>query len=188
MSSLSISPSFGVERSFSCPEDLCAESPRTAHGSIATLVESPGASDLAGDADAHASGDWSRGPWRRSQPQFTRGAEVDAVALPIDGQRHREPAWAPGKIAEAAGAAPKRHQVDPVKRFERAQENAGPDARGLARDIAHIRGSIDEIDIGMTALEIERAIAPCGPTKGVAAGIARRIGLGFNDSSAGPTV
>ena len=40
----------------------------------------------------------------------------------------------------------------------------------------------------MTPLEIERAIAPCGPTKGVAAGIARRISLGLDDSPAGPTI
>jgi hypothetical protein len=102
-------------------DQLCAQQPRTAHGRTAALVESPGATDLAGDADAHASGDRSRGQWRRSQPQLTRGAEVDAVALPIDIQRHREPAWSPSKIAEAAGAAPKHHQVDPVKWIERAQ-------------------------------------------------------------------
>src|SRR5262249_36514861 len=97
-------------------------------------------------------------------------------------------AWSPGKIADSARAAPKHHHVDPVKRLERAQENAGPDARGLAGDIAHIGGSIDEIDIGMTAFEIERAIPPCGPTKGVAGGIARRISLGLDDSPAGPAV
>src|SRR5262249_10239561 len=131
---------------------------RTAHRRTTALVESQAAADLAGDADAHAAGDRSRDLWRRCQPQFARGAEVDAVALPVDGQRRREPARSPGKIADADGAAPKHHHVDPVERLERAQENAGPDARRLARDIAHIGGSVDEIDIGMTAPEIERAI------------------------------
>src|SRR4029079_15121267 len=50
---------FGVEGSFSCSGNSGAQPPRTAHGGTAALVESPWATDLAGDADAHAAADRS---------------------------------------------------------------------------------------------------------------------------------
>src|SRR5262245_61113820 len=111
MSRSSISLSSAVEGSYPCLANSRAQPPWTAHGRIAALVESPGAIDLAGDADAHAAGDPARGPWRRRQPQLARGAEIDAVAPPVDGQRGRQPARSPGQIADAAGAAPKPHHV-----------------------------------------------------------------------------
>src|SRR5262249_50220424 len=63
-------------------------------------------------------------------------------------------------------------------------QHAGPDAGSLARHVAHVGRSVDEIDVGVTALEIERAIARGLAAKGMTAGIARRIGFGFDDPPA----
>ena len=112
----------------------------------------------------------------------------DAIESAIDPHRRRKPARTPGEVDELARTAPLDHQWNSVDWLERAQQHACPDAGRLARYVAHIRGSVGEIDIGVAALEIESAIARGGAMKGVTARVTRRIGLGFNDPPTGSTV
>ena len=44
--------------------------------------------------------------------------------------------------------------------------------------------AIAEIDVGMARAEKHRAVARCGPAKVVGSGIARRVGLSFDDAAA----
>jgi hypothetical protein len=84
--------------------------------------------------------------------------------------------------------APRLHQRNAFQRFERAQQDAGPDAGRLTRYVAHERCAVGQIDIGVTTFEKQDPAARCEPAEGVAGRVPGRIGLGFHKPSRGDAV
>src|SRR5262249_39952511 len=158
---------------------------RAADEGIATFIEPEHPVRFLGDADADAGGDLGFVPTGFAEPQRIAGEEIDAVEAGIDAEGGGEPAGTAGEVAWPVGTAAACHQADAVERLDGAQQGARPDAGLLARDVEGEPAAIDEIDIGVAAVEKERAVAARLTAEGMAARIADDIGLGLDDAAAG---
>src|SRR5262245_7060857 len=87
------------------------------------------------------------------------GTQVEPVEAIIDPEGGGEAAGATGEVAGTRGAAAAGHQRQTFQRLDGAQQNAGADAGMFARHVEAEPAAIDEVDIGMAAVEEERAVA-----------------------------
>src|ERR1700722_9080743 len=157
-----------------------------AHEQIALNIEAQHAIRLLRNANSNALADFPRVDLSgvaiiARQPKRTLLAKVEPVERTIDPQRLGEPSWAAREITQALGSAIVAHDRDPFERFERPDQDARADAFRLARDIQHPGKAVGEVDIGVAALEKERAIARRHAPIGVSRGVPDDIGLGFNN-------
>jgi len=67
------------------------------------------------------------------------------------------------------------HDRDAVAGLKGPDEGPGPNTRYLARDVQHVCAAVDEVHIGMPALEKERLIPRRDPAIGVSGGVADDI-------------
>ena len=96
----------------------------------------------------------------------------------------------PGPRARSRGRAVPRRQAIKAEpsRGSTAQQDAGADAGKFARHVEAEPAAIDEIDIGMAAVEKQRAVAAGLAAIGVAAGVAHDIGLGLDNAATAPVL
>src|SRR5262245_11663334 len=116
------------------------------------------------------------------------GAQVEPVEAGIDAEGGGEAAGAAGEVTDARGAAAAGHQGRTLQGLDGAQQDAGADAGMFARHVEAEPAAIDEIDIGVAAVEKERTVAAGLAAEGMAAGIADDIGLGLDDAATGAAV
>ena len=76
------------------------------------------------------------------------------------------------------------HLRDALEGFEGADEDAAADSGDFGADIEHEVVAVAEIDVGVAAAKEHGAIARGRSAKVVRGGIARRVGLGFDDVAA----
>ncbi len=62
------------------------------------------------------------------EPEGPRPAEIDAVQAKIDIERGGEASWSSRQVAQVLNAPVPLHRVEPLKRFERPDQDAGADA------------------------------------------------------------
>ena len=145
---------------------------------------------LLGDADPDAFADHAWVDWGGllvvgSEPERAFPAKVEAIQRAVDPQGGGEPPGSARQIAEALDAAPLPHDRNAVQRLQRPDQDTGADARRLARHVQHEGGAVGQVDIGVAALEKQRAVARGHPAIGVPGGVAHDIGLGLDDAPAG---
>ena len=98
--------------------------------------------------------------YRVAQPQGTAAAaKVHAIQVPRDVQGGGETSGATRNVLHPYPGSPARHQVHAFQRLQRAQQHARSDPGASRRDIQGIPAAVDEIYIGMPALEEELCIA-----------------------------
>jgi hypothetical protein len=77
------------------------------------------------------------------------------------------------------------HYRDAVARLERPDEDPSANPRYLARNVQHVCAAIDEVYVGVPALEKERPVTRGHPAVGVPRGVANDIRFGLDDTAAG---
>jgi hypothetical protein len=87
---------------------------------VTPLIKSPQSIDVAGQANAHALADGAGILRCRREPQWTWGAQIQAVLAEINLHRLGKPARTPCQIGQASHGAEALHYVYSRKRFERA--------------------------------------------------------------------
>jgi hypothetical protein len=121
------------------------------------------------------------------KPKAIVSTKVGSVKSEVNPQGGGKPSRTPGQLVSLSGARTTLHNFEALQGFNRAQEDAGADARKFTRDIQHIGGPINEVNVSVPALEIEGAIASGGSSKSVPRLIIDYIGFGLDDPSAHPT-
>src|SRR5206468_5673066 len=81
-------------------------------------------------------------------------------------------------------SAPRFHERNTVAGDEGAKQYAGPDAAALGADVAGVPATVDEVDVGVAALEEQRPVARGLAPEGVGSGVAYEIGFGLDDAPA----
>ncbi len=131
---------------------------------------------------------------RRSRPAPARRAPAKAgpsrQRSSPSSERSIRSAWAsrPGPRARSRRRSTPRLRrmiATPSTRLERPDQDAGADSRRLARHIQHPGDAVGQINVGVAALEKERAIARRHPPIGVPGGVADDISLGLDNAAAG---
>src|SRR4029077_19165379 len=120
----------------------------------------------------------------RAQPKRTWRTEVYAVERTVNAQSGGQASGTAGKVEQAGGLAVTLHLLDALEGFERADQNAATGSGGLSADVEHEMIAVAEIDVGVATAQKHGAIARGGAAKVVRGGIARRVGLGFDDAAA----
>lgn len=156
----------------------------SADENIAALKKAQDEMRVSGDADADTFADGASFADRGAKPQRAGRAKIHPLDTPVDTERGGQAAGAAREITKFRGAAMTAHQFNPFDRLDRAQKHSGAHAVLLARNVHHERRAVDEINVGATVLEEERAIARRLAAGGVAGGIAGEIGFGFDDAPA----
>jgi len=89
-----------------------------------------------------------------------------------------------GEVLKPYAATVPGHQGHAFERLESPQQHAGAGPGTARGDVEGEPAAVDEVDVGMPALEEQRRIAGGLALVGMAAGIAHDVGLGFDDASA----
>ena len=118
------------------------------------------------------------------QPKRALLAKVEAIERTIDPERLGEPARTSREIPQGLDASIPPHDGQAFDGFERPNQDAGADSGRLARHIQHEGDAVGEVNVGMSALEKQRAIARRHAPVGVPGGVADTIGLGLDDAAA----
>jgi hypothetical protein len=156
----------------------------SADENIAALKKAQDEMRVSGDADADTFADGASFADRGAKPQRAGRAKIHPLDTPVDTERGGQAAGAAREITKFRGAAMTAHQFNPFDRLDRAQKHSSAHAGFLAGNVQHERRAVDEINVGVTVLEEERAIARRLAAGGVAGGIAGEIGFGFDDAPA----
>ena len=112
--------------------------------------------------------------WQRSSPSSDRSILSAWASL----------SRASGEVAQALDASILPHDRHAFDRLQRPNEHAGAGSGRLARHIEHEREAVSEINIRMSALEEQRAIARRHAPIGVPGGVADDIGLRLDNAAA----
>ena len=110
-----------------------------------------------------------------SEPKRAFPAEIEPIEPTINPQCCGEPSWSSRQVAQPLNLTVLLHDRDAVARLERSDEDASPNPRYLARDVQHVCAAVDEVHIGLPALEKERLIPRRDPAIGVSGGVADDI-------------
>src|SRR5262249_51799578 len=132
---------------------------RSANERIVALEEAQLTVDFARDADAHAAADRTERVGGDAQPERAGGTKVQPVQPPVDVHRGGQPARPPGQVDLAIGATQPTHGFDPLQGLECPEQDAGADARTLPANVERVPTAVDEVDVGVAALQEERAVA-----------------------------
>ena len=76
------------------------------------------------------------------------------------------------------------HQRDAFERLQRPQQHARAHAFALGADVERVPAAVDEIHIGVAAVEKQRAVARRRAAVGVPGRVADDVGLGLDDAAA----
>lgn len=161
------------------------ERPCAAHERAAPEIEPQSAVRLRRNADSNALSDFPLAGCMVvvREPERAFPAKVEPVERAIDPERLGKPSRSSRQVAQALGSPIALHDRDSFERFERPDQDAGANALRLARNIQHPGNAVGEIDIGVAALEEERAIARRHAPVGMSRRIADDIRLGFDDAA-----
>ncbi len=154
---------------------------------VAAQVEAKEAVRRAGYANALAFAEVDGGRGRAShyaEPERAGGAEVCGVEGAVNAQSGGEASGTAGKVEQARGLAVTRHLLDALQRLQGADEDAAADSRGLCADVEHEVIAVAKINVGVTNAETHGASALGRAAKVVGGGVARRVGLGFDNTAA----
>jgi len=88
-----------------------------------------------------------------AEPEWPTRKEIETIEAMVDPERSGEPPRATRKIAKLHALPMPLHQRDAFQRFQRANQNASANSRGLARNIQHEVHAIIEIDVHMAVPE-----------------------------------
>ncbi len=137
------------------------------------------------DPDPRAGGHVDLAPRPGARPELERGAvEPGAVVIEADPDRVGELAGAGAELAHVRAPAAAAHEVDPPGRLERADEDRGGAALGLADGVQQAVDAVGEVDVGAARRAEERRGARREPDVGVARRVVALVALGLDDHSA----
>ena len=172
----------------SAKASLRAEAARAADKGTAALVETQKAVRGAGDADtptlAEEEGGYEARAGESAEPERAQGTEVCAIEGSVNAKGGGEATRATGEVEQARGFAVTLHLLDSFQWLEGADQDATTDSGSFRADVEHEVIAVAEIDIGVATTEKHSAIARSGAAKVVRSGVARRVGLGFDDAAA----
>jgi hypothetical protein len=156
---------------------------------VAAQVEAKEAVRGVGDANAltFAEEEGERGKARAShcaEPERAGGAEVCGVEGAVNAQSGGEAPGTAGKVEQARGLAVAPHLLDALQRLEGADEDAATHSGGLRADVEHEVIAVAKIDVGVAKAEKHGTSALGGSAKVVRGRVARRVGLGFDNTAA----
>ncbi len=155
---------------------------RSAHERIAAFEKTQRPVRFLGDADAHTDSDFPRRTYGGAEPQLTWAAQVSAIEFGSNAKGFRQTPRPPREIEQALGKAIAFHPCDALEWLDRAEQYALSDARARTRNVEHIVVSVDEIDVRVSALEEERAIAVGETAKRMGCRVADDISFRFDDA------
>ena len=137
-----------------------------------------------GDADADAFTDRAGGRCGFAEPERSFPADkIEAIHAAGDSEGVGHAAGTSREIEYAGRAAAPLHLRDALERLDGANQDACANAHRTGGNIQHEVIAVTEINIGVAALEEERAIARSHAAEGVCGGVTDDVGFGFDDAS-----
>ena len=170
--------------------ELGAEVSGSTYKGASALVEAKEPVGGTGDADALATAEKGAAEFSCgtsgdcTQPEGTRSTKVCAVERAVNEESGREAAGTAGEVERARGLAVTLHLLYAFQGFKGTDQDATADSGCLRADIEHEMIAVGEIDVSVAAAEKHGAIARSGAAKVVRGGIARRVGLRFDNATA----
>src|SRR5439155_15994181 len=126
---------------------------------------------------------WHRAPAICSNPQQYWGAMDDACDTHIEVHRDRQAAGPAGEVEHALCSAMPLHRPQAFQRLERTQQDARSYAWRFATDVDREPAAVDEINIGVSALQKQRVVASRAAAERMRRRIADNVRLGLDDAA-----
>jgi hypothetical protein len=143
------------------------------------------------NSDPYGSAYFPHRPHCIAKPQGASGAEVQAVLLRANRNGLSESARASSKVDQGRLVASKAHEMDTIKRLKGAQQDAGSDTAGFARDVHQKVQTVGAINVRVPVIEKQRLVSRPESSVGMPGGVAHYVSFCFHDPpahSAGPSI
>jgi len=137
-----------------------------------------------GNANPNACSPHSRAADGGPNPQRPRTAKIGPIQPSVNLKRGGEPTRSACQVRDFSGSSTTHHEVNPIDRLHRSQENTGADAFRFRRDIQCEPAAVNKVNVRVATFQKEGPVARRLPAKGMRRSVPDQICFGFDNPTA----